>query len=174
MATATILNITAVPTLSTTNSNGFLVRPGVSGTVWDPVNNYVDGTGSLAPVTFRIPGLVTQPYSLPITVNIAVVLTSQYSGTSFDLEGSVVLPNGSELKVLTSIGNQVPTPLPNPPAPVPMQIAKFQFHDDLHLENSCPVPFRITGDIIWKLTFMDLPGEIYISVKPSRIELIEA
>ncbi|KAL5321066.1 hypothetical protein ACEPPN_011876 [Leptodophora sp. 'Broadleaf-Isolate-01'] len=169
MATATILNITAVPTLSTTNSNGFLVRPGVSGTVWDPVNNYVDGTGSLAPVTFRIPGLVTQPYSLPITVNIAVVLTSQYSGTSFDLEGSVVLPNGSELKVLTSIGNQVPTPLPNPPAPVPMQIAKFQFHDDLHLENSCPVPFRITGDIIWKLTFMDLP--VIAVIQPTRLEI---
>ncbi len=174
MATATILAITAVPTLSTTNSNGILVRPGISGTVWDPVNNYVDGTGSFAPITFRTPGLVTQPYSLRITVNIAVIFTTQYSGTTFDLEGSVVLPDGAELKVLTSIGNQVPTPLPNPPAPVPMQISNFQFHDDLHLENSCPVPFRVTGDFIWRLTFMDLPGEIYIYVNRSRIELIGA
>ncbi|KAG4441287.1 hypothetical protein IFR05_003215 [Cadophora sp. M221] len=174
MATATILLITAVPTLSTTNSTGVLVRPGVSRTVWDPVQNYVDGTGSFVPITFRTPGLITQQYSLRITVNLVVVLTSQYSGTSFDLEGSMVLPDGTERKVLTSIGNHVPSPLPNPPIPVPMQISNFQFHDDLHLENSCPVPFRISGDIIWKLTFMALPGEMHIYVKPNRIELTEA
>ncbi|KAK0105141.1 hypothetical protein ONS95_004460 [Cadophora gregata] len=169
MASATVQNITAVPSLSTKNSNGILVRPGVSSTVWDPVNGYVDGTGSFAPVTFRIPGLVTQPYSLSMTANIAVVLTAHYSGTSFDLEGSVILPNGNELKVLTSIGRNVPTPLPNPPAPVAMQISNFQFHDDLHLENSCPVPFRVAGDFIWRLTFLGLPA--ITVVRPTRLEI---
>ena len=87
MATTTIVSITGTPSLSTSNSAGGLIQPGVSSTIWDPVNNYIDGTGSTNPVTFLTPAAATQPYSPQLTVNLIATLTSQYSGAIFDLVG---------------------------------------------------------------------------------------
>lgn len=160
MATLVLTSVQATPTLATRNTAGNVAQPGTPLVVWSPAGNYNDDDGSTQPVTFRTPFNTVTPYSPAFTLSAVCTFTSQYAMEGYDVVASLPIgQNGTLVPILRSAGNHVPAPLPNPPVPVPLQCANFQFDDGLHLPASCPVPFRFAGDFQWKLSFMGLPGE---------------
>lgn len=154
MASAAVVIIEGTPELSTTNSAGDLIEPGKLRTIWNATGDYVDGTGSTNPITLRIPPSDKTPYTPALTVGALITFTSAYSGAIFSLEGSLRRPDGTETVILMSTGNLAPPSIPNPPVAVPMKFSKFEFAAGLILPDSCPVPFRYSGDFNWKLVFI--------------------
>ncbi|KAI9681747.1 MAG: hypothetical protein M1829_000492 [Trizodia sp. TS-e1964] len=170
MAALVISTIHATPTLSTRNSAGHVDPPNTALLVWDPLTNYVDGTGSTKPVTFTTPSTNPTPYSPSFSLATLATFTSQYAGQTFDVEGSLPIGlNGAYVTILRNTANVPPTPPPNPPVPVPRTFSGFQFDAGLNLANSCPVPFRFAGDFRWSLVFHQ-PLPAITAAQTTRLE----
>ena len=171
MAALTLVSVQAIPAIATRNSAGIVARPGVSTYIWTPTINYNDPLqtdGSTNPVTFQIPSSKTALYVPTITWNATCVFTQPYAGKAYSIIASLPIGNeGALVPIFQSTGKMVaPDPIPSPPPLVQLQCAEFELVSGLNVPPASPVPFRVAGDFIWKLSFGSLPGNLSTRTKP--------
>lgn len=147
MAALLVNSILAVPDIPTRNSNGYVVLG--QETIWNTVQNFIDGpSGSIAPATFKTPGVQEESYTVPITFTGTFVFPQQAVGQTYVLSASIAI-GASVVQVLQS--SKILVPAANLATPGNVKATGFQ----LVLPNFglalCPLPFRWAGDFVWSL-----------------------
>lgn len=173
MAALTLLSVQASPAIATRSSAGSVAQPGISTYIWTPTINYDDPAqidGSTKPVTFETPSSKIALYIPKIIWNATCVFTQPYTGQAYSIIASLPFENaGTLVPIFQSTGKMVaPSAIPSPPPLEQLQCADFKLVSGLNIPPACPVPFRVAGDFIWKLSFDSLPGNISNGQKSAR------
>ncbi|MCJ1400403.1 hypothetical protein MMC11_003608 [Xylographa trunciseda] len=163
-----INSITAKSDYLVTTSAGAIIFP-VAVTVWSLASPqteswYADGSGSKQPTIFRILPSPTDQYIVAVQLEGLFTFPSSWTG-QYQIQAYL---KGISTAILASEPQTVPPPT-NPPIPFPIKIGSFNvpapFKDDV-----CPVPFCWTGDFEWKISNVNVEGNIVSSVLPVRLE----
>lgn len=161
MAALVLLTIIAKPNLSTRNSANVVHQPGTPVTIWSSTGgSYQDGDGSTEPITYQIPNNAAQYYKPNLSLAGTCTFPGAYAGKMYTITASLPIgPGGTLVPVIQSVPIPAPVPIPNPPVPVPFLCSAFQVNSPIQPPNTCPVPFRWTGDFQWKVSAAGCPGQ---------------